>query len=130
MEKNNILIIGGNGFIGQYVVRESLRKGFKVYNISLNENKSFIERKNIINYYCDISEHDFVQKNILDKIPFKYIINCSGFGKHNGFWNGGVKVIKDHYLGLLNVLESINYKSIEGFVQLCTSDVYGDYIAF
>lgn len=127
--KDKILILGGNGFIGQHVTKKAIIKGYDIYNLSLFNNNVLYNKDKVHNYFIDILDIDQIKENQIQKNNFKYIINCLGVGDHSSFLNGGLKIIKTHYICLLNILEIINWNSLEGFIQLDTSDVYGDYPA-
>ena len=84
MKKNkaNILITGGAGFIGSYIVKLFLKKNFSVINIdkltyaSNRKNLKDIEKlKNYKFIKADIANFHKL-KNIIKKYKPQYIINC------------------------------------------------------
>lgn len=120
-----LLVIGGTGFIGRNVILKGIEKNWEVHSLSLNS-----QIKNGLNnvkyYFADLRNLNQIKKLDLADINFNYIINCSGYVDHSNFWGGGVNVISQHFLGLINLLQCLNIKSIEGFVQIDSSDTYGN----
>ena len=56
---------------------------------------------------------------------FDYIINCGGYGAHYDYNNGGEKIAKTHIFGLINILKLLNKKRIKKFIQIGSSEEYG-----
>ena len=63
-KKNNVLIIGGTGFVGFHLCKYFLKQEYKVFSISLNKPKEIRKLKNVKYFTCNISK-------------FKEIIFCS-----------------------------------------------------
>jgi len=124
--RESILILGGTGFIGKNMIIELLKRGYDVYNISLVADNSFEEFNKIDNYYCDISNYEQLKKCNFISHEFTYVVNCSGLVNHCSFYGGGDKVIFSHYIGLINILKLVNLQFCKSFIQLDSSDSYGD----
>ena len=44
---------------------------------------------------------------------FRYIINAGGYGYHPDFGKEGNKIIQDHFLGLTNILNVLDFKKLK-----------------
>ena len=120
---SKLLIIGGTGFIGKKLAKEALKKGFDVTIISLNKPKNKINEIKYIQ--VDINNKSELQKILLFN-SFQYVVNLSGYVDHSSFLDGGRSVINTHFNGLQNILELIDWNTLKKFVQIGSSDEYGN----
>ena len=127
MSKKNfkLLVVGGTGFIGRYVVAEALKRNYDVCVICLNNPREDMVIENVEYLVADINNQNSLQETISNK-EFDYIINLGGYINHSKFTEGGRKVIDDHYTSLLNLIESIKKKNLKRFIQIGSSSEYGD----
>jgi len=123
--RKKILILGGTGFIGNHLSKKALEKNFQVTILSKNQAKYFPKRGDINYITADISDKDNLKKELLDS-NFDYVVNLSGYVDHSPFSKGGRKVIDTHFYGLQNVIQSINWSGLKRFVQIGSSDEYGN----
>jgi len=122
--KSKLLIIGGSGFIGKNLTRKALNEGFQVTILSINE----IPKEEVID------EVDYLRANILEtkfdvenKIKdFEYVVNLSGYVNHSSFLIEGDEVIDVHFGGLRNILKVLQWGKLKRFVQIGSSDEYGN----
>ena len=113
-----MVVVGGSGFVGSYVVDELCRRDFSVVNIDLNPPK------------WTLLDHEYRQGNILDFSQLDelvdkdtdYILNFAGLADINEALSRPVKTIQQNVLGNLNVLEVARSKDIKKFVY--ASSVY------
>ena len=118
--KNNILIVGGTGFIGYHLAKKSLKKGWQVTSISsrLPRKKRYLPKVKYI--LCDITKKKSLKKNI--RKPFNYVVNLGGYVDHTN----RKKVFKSHYIGCKNLAEIFLKKTPIAFVQMGSGAEYGD----
>ena len=93
--KKNILIIGGNGFVGKYLC-EVLKKKYNLYKISRSVKFD--------SFKCDITNYkklNFLLSKL--NIDFKFVINLSGQIENNK-----KKLEKNIIKGNLNLIKYFN----------------------
>ena len=119
-----ILVIGGSGFIGGAIVRRAISLGWEVDSLGLsvpNKEKS----ESPVNYIsADITKPEDLK--ILTAKPYHYIVNTGGYIDHSLFFDGGDKVVDAHFDGFLNILKSIDRSKLIRFINIGSSDEYGD----
>lgn len=125
MYEKNLLVIGGSGFIGRWVVKEGLNRGYKVTVLSLKSlhNKSKIS--NVEYLKVDLSKRSIVKKYLSNKF-YTHVINLGGYIDHSSFLEGGRETLDIHFGGLLNLIECLDWTLLESFIQIGSSDEYGD----
>ena len=121
----NLLIIGGTGFIGSHAVKEAVGRGFSVLVIS----------KNIPSLSCRIKNVEYISSNITVKIDLfnhinkrniHYVINLGGYIDHANYSNGGDRIYDVHFNGVRNLVDCLDKSKIKGFIQIGSSDEYGN----
>ena len=115
----NILIVGGTGFIGYHLAKNSLKRGWLVTSISTKKppNKRYIPKVKYI--LCDVNNKKSLKKNI--RKYFKYVVNLSGYVDHSN----KKKTFKSHYIGCKNLAEIFLKKKLNSFIQMGSSIEYG-----
>jgi nucleoside-diphosphate-sugar epimerase len=129
MEKNGkLLIVGGTGFIGRAVAKETIKRGFEVTIISKNNYPKSKQLKDAEYISVDITNKDDLLFALKDKV-FCYVLNLGGYINHASYFDGGSEVLKVHFNGTMNLVSCINKTNLQGFVQIGSSDEYGANIA-
>ena len=118
--KNNILIVGGTGFIGYHLAKRCLKLNWNVTSISTKRpiHKRYLKNVNYI--VSDITKKK--KLNYLIKKNFNFVVNLGGYVDHIN----KKKTYNTHFLGLKNLVEIFNKKNITSFVQAGSSAEYGD----
>ena len=122
---DNLLIIGGTGFIGKSLCLIALRNGYKVAVLSLNSHSLENKISNVEYLQADITSLEGLKEK-LSNSKFEYIVNLSGYIDHRNFSDGGNQIIDVHFHGVQNILLSLNLKYLKRFVQIGSSDEYGN----
>ena len=118
--KNNILIVGGTGFIGYHLAKKSLKKGWQVTSISSKLPKKIRYLQKVKYILCDITKKRFLKRNI--RKPFKYVVNLGGYVDHSN----KKKTFQSHYIGCKNLAEIFLKKMPISFIQMGSSVEYGN----
>lgn len=72
----NILVFGGNGFLGHYLVHELINRGYNVTVADLIDKKEYGDYISFIK--CDILNREEVA-NVFNESKFDIIYNFAGF---------------------------------------------------
>ena len=120
-----LLIVGGTGFIGEAAAKEAVKRGFQVTIISKNNCPKSRQLKDIEYISVDITNKNSLQLVLKDKI-FCYVLNLGGYIDHANYSNGGSEVYDAHFNGVRNLVDCLNKSKIKGFVQIGSSDEYGN----
>ncbi len=125
---DRILILGGSGFIGQHLINRCLLDTPHVTCLGLHESQGQQFIKNpATRKACDITSQQSVI-DILRGNAYEYVFNLCGFVDHTPYFKGGRRVIDAHFGGLLNVLDNLDQKVLKSFVQVGSSDEYGELV--
>ena len=116
---NNILIVGGTGFIGYHLAKKSLTKGWQVTSISSKPPKKIRYLSKVKYIICDITKKKSLKRNI--QKSFKYVVNLGGYVDHSN----KKKTFDSHYTGCKNLTEVFSKKPPISFVQMGSSVEYG-----
>jgi UDP-glucose 4-epimerase len=119
-----ILVIGGNGFIGRHIVHHALGLGWAVTSLSLSSQHG--SQNLAIQYVSADITNGTVLKEALSDTSFEYVVNCGGYVDHTLFFKGGRKAFDAHFLGVLNLAEVLNRDVLRVFVNIGSSDEYGN----
>jgi nucleoside-diphosphate-sugar epimerase len=120
-----LLVVGGAGFIGQHVVKKALTQGFNIMVLSKNDCKAIDKLDGVTYLSSDISLKASLLTRLEGKV-FDYVINLGGYVDHANYLNGGDKVYDVHFNGVRNLVDCIDKSKIKGFVQIGSSDEYGN----
>ncbi len=119
-----LLVIGGNGFIGRHVVAAARNRGWAVTSLGLK--KDVDKPLEGIDYVAaDITQKASLQFALPDN-AFDYIINCGGYIDHRPYSDGGKNVFEAHSTGVYNLVEFIDRQRLKRFVNIGSSDEYGN----
>jgi nucleoside-diphosphate-sugar epimerase len=122
-----LLVVGGNGFIGRHVVERAVLMGWDVTSLNRANrhlsDDSFIAVRHLV---ADTTTRAALA-DALGDAQFEYVVNCSGEIDHTLFFSGeGRRVFNSHFLSVLNLVELLNRDVLQLFVNLGSSDEYGN----
>lgn len=123
--KKKVLVVGGRGFIGQALVRKLVNYGAEVISLSRTNtsiSKAMADTRQVT---ANIFDRSALANAIRDEV-FEYVFNLGGYVDHSSYQNGGRSVVDTHYIGTLNLIEQVYNSELKGFVQVGSSDEYGD----
>lgn len=123
--EGHLLIIGGSGFIGRNLAEKSTKEGFHTTVISLTQ-ITYDKKIPGVNYIqVDITNLPLLKEKLFG-VSFDYIVNLSGYIDHSRYLDGGYSAINAHFNGLQNLLKVLDWSLIKRFVQIGSSDEYGN----
>ena len=121
-----LLVIGGSGFIGGHIVDQAVRRGWDVTNVSHKpESENKMRSPRVRHVTADITKGKAL-KDALRGFLFEYVVNAGGYIDHRNYFDAGRQIIDAHYGGVLNLAEAINRDELLAFVNIGSSDEYGD----
>lgn len=123
-----ILITGGSGFIGSFIVKKFVNNKFKVLNVdklSPVSQKLILKDKNYIFKNCNILNYSKFKKIVENFIP-NIIIHCAAESHVDRSINDPKFFFQNNLLGTLNILDTIktSKKKIK-LIHISTDEVFG-----
>ena len=120
----HLLVIGGTGFIGHHLLKAAKNKCWQTTSVSLNSptEERFVDGVRYINF--DMTDGNLVRKYLVE--DFNYIVNLGGYINHQLFQDGGRSLIETHFTTLQNLVGAISRRNLKRFVQIGSSDEYGN----
>jgi len=119
-----LLVVGGTGFIGRNLVLCAMDFGFEIVVLSLHK-----PSKDRMVDGVEYIQLDLIHSNLKSELPtdsFDYVVNLSGYIDHSEFLQGGREVIQAHFDGVLNLVQFLEGKKLKRFIQIGSSDEYGN----
>jgi nucleoside-diphosphate-sugar epimerase len=119
-----MLVIGGTGFIGHHLMKAAHQKGWQLTSVSLNSptDERFVDGVTYLHF--DMRDQTLVKKHLGE--DFDYVVNLGGYINHRLFSEGGRDSIDTHFTALQNLLEVLPRCKLKRFVQIGSSDEYGN----
>lgn len=108
-----VLVFGGFGFLGHYLVNELLSRGYEVTVSDIYENKKL---NNKISYVkCDINDKENVE-SVFENKQFDVVYNLAGFANLDTAVKFPLETIQLNVIGNMHILEQCVKNSIPRFV--------------
>ncbi len=109
----NILVFGGYGFLGFYLIQELVKRGHEVTVADIFENKESPEGVNYIK--CDILDREDVE-NVFQSGKFEVVYNLAGFANLDNATKFPIRTIQLNVIGNMYILEECVKNNISKFV--------------
>ncbi len=121
----SLLVTGSSGFVGNAVTRIASSQGYEVTGLSrsIPKNQQIVDGVDYV--AADITDSDSLSKQLKDK-KFEYVIHCAGEVSHALYHQGGSFQFDHHFFGMKNVIDATFHSNLKGFIQIGSSDEYGD----
>lgn len=122
-----IIITGGNGFIGSFLVKKFLKEKYIVLNIdklSPVSQKIIIKNKNYKFIQCNLINYKKLVQ-IFHKFNPDIVLNCAAESHVDRSIKAPNFFIMNNIESLINILEIIRKKPIKKFIQISTDEVFG-----
>jgi len=123
-----LLVVGGSGFIGQHVVKKALQKGFETTVLSKNDCNANDRLEGVVYLSADISNKEVLITQLKGRL-FDYVVNLGGYVNHKNYFDDGKKIYDVHFSGVKNLVDCLEKSEIKGFIQIGSSDEYGENLA-
>ena len=120
-----LLITGGNGFIGSHLACHALKAGLEITVLSLHPPSDDRRLDGVTYLQADLTDRVQLQER-LPLTTYDYVVNLSGYINHSSFLQEGRGVIDTHFVGVENLLQELDWNVLKCFVQIGSSDEYGD----
>ena len=115
-----VVVFGGNGFIGSYVIEELLSKGYDVISADLNPSK-YVDDK----YFkvCDILDVSSVDELVNGA---SIVYNFAGFANLDDAIANPIKALELNVMGNLNILDACKKYHVKRFVYASSAYAMSD----
>lgn len=121
-EEASALVAGGTGFIGRHLCRRLREMSVRV--LATGTGRRSLDDVPVA--AVDVRDPDAVRGVVEDAGTFDYVFNLAGYIDHTPWAEGGRGVYEQHARGAANLVETAWGPELEGFVQVGSSDEYGD----
>ena len=109
----NVLVFGGFGFLGYYLVNELINRGYEVTVADIHENEKF--DSNITYIKCDITSNENVE-NVFKNSQFNFVYNLAGFANLDTAIKYPIETIQLNVVGNMHILEQCVKNNVSRFV--------------
>jgi len=123
IKKPRLLVIGGTGFVGSHLLAAT-KDDWQVTSISLNPPSPQRFVSSVRYRQLDLTDFDAVQATLVE--DYDYVVNLGGYIDHRLFKDDGRIMIDTHFRALQNLIAILSRKSLKRFVQIGSSDEYGN----
>jgi len=117
---NKVVVFGGNGFIGSYLIEELVRNGYDVVSADINRSV-YVEDT----YFqkCDILDTHTVNKIVKGA---SVVYNFAGFANLDDAIENPIKALELNVMGNLNILEACKKHGVKRFVYASSAYAMSD----
>lgn len=115
-----VVVFGGNGFIGSYIIEELLAKNYDVISADLSSSK-YVDDKYFVQ--CDIMDLQKVDE-LVNGADIVY--NFAGFANLDDAIANPIKAIELNVLGNMNILEACKKYKVKRFVYASSAYAMSD----
>ena len=113
MRNTKVLVFGGFGFLGHYLVHELLNRDYEVTVADINKNEKLESKIAFIE--CDINSIENVE-NVFKNKQFDVVYNLAGFSNFDTAIKYPLKTMQLNVIGNIHILEQCVKNNISRFV--------------
>lgn len=125
-----VLVTGGTGFIGSHLVRRLANDGVEVHTVTSTVSSVFpprlIDARNQITLHeanlCDRSAVD----RLAEQIKPTHVFHLGAFTHVGKSWGRVDECVQTNVQGTVNLLQALDRAGYQRFVNVGTSEIYGD----
>ncbi len=118
--RKKVVVFGGNGFIGSYIIEELLSEGYEVVSADLNSSK-YVDDKYFVK--CDILDAKAVN-SLVDGASVVY--NFAGFANLDDAIANPIKALELNVIGNMNILEACKKHHVKRFIYASSAYAMSD----
>ncbi|NQU32705.1 MAG: NAD-dependent epimerase/dehydratase family protein [Bacteroidetes bacterium] len=119
LANKKIIVTGGNGYLGSFLVKSLSDKGAEVYIISIDADQ------NDHNFQIDITKFDELN-NVIQQVQPDIVYHLAASISRNRDFNIFENMLKVNVTGTFNLLKSLENTECEQFIFTSTSEIYGN----
>lgn len=108
-----VLVFGGFGFLGYYLVRELLQRNYEVSVADISVNEELMSEVSYFN--CDISDKKRVDE-VFNTNNFDIVYNLAGFANLDKAIENPTLTMQLNVIGNINIIEACLFHKISNFV--------------
>lgn len=109
----NVLVFGGFGFLGSYLVNELATRG---YSITVADLTDMVEKQDGVNFvHCDISSAENIEK-VFQQGKYDVVYNLAGFANLEDAIKFPIKAMQLNVIGNMYILEACVKHKIAKFI--------------
>ena len=109
----NVLVFGGFGFLGYYLVKELLKRNFSVSVADINKEEELLDK--VTYFYCDINNVKQIQEVFKTK-DFDFVYNLAGFANLDRAIDNPLKTIELNVVSNIYILEQCVANNVSNFI--------------
>lgn len=110
MNSERVIVFGGSGFIGSYLMDELLKRGYDAFAADIHAS-SYIDTNRFLK--CDIMQ----PQSVIDAVKGADVVyNCAGYANLDDAVMEPIKTVELNVVGNLNILEACRIHNIRRFV--------------
>lgn len=110
---NKVLVFGGFGFLGYYLVKELLSRGYQITVADIQSNPEIINEVKFI--YCDISVQSDIKKTF-ESDNFDVVYNLAGFANLDDAVKAPLRTMQLNVIGNMYILDLCVAVNIKKFI--------------
>jgi len=118
-----VLVFGGFGFLGYYLVKELLHRNYEVYVADISPNEELID--DVTYFECDILDKKRVNE-VFNTNIFEIIYNLAGFANLDSAIENPALTMQLNIIGNINIIEACLLHNISNFVYASSAYAVSD----
>ncbi len=109
----NVLVFGGFGFLGYYLVKELLSRGYTITVADINEDLELMQKVEFVE--CDIFNEKAVEE-VFNSKKFQIVYNLAGFANLDNAIKLPIKTMNLNVIGNMYIIEQCLLHKVEKYV--------------
>jgi len=130
LDGTDVLVTGGNGFIGSHLVRRLIAEGAKVTVILQTKDTGNLEgvEDRIRTKVADLTNAAKISK-IVQKVNPQKVFHLAAYVSVDRTFENISKIIQSNIMGTMNLLQALDKSDYDCFINTGTCEEYGDNMA-